>query len=233
MRDKLTIVIPCLNEFDNIGNLLTDLNKCHDIDSVRVYVADAGSTDGTREMIRLVHDVWHKLDLRLIEGGRVSRGRNAGLELCETPWVLFIDADVRLSNRGQVKETLELLEAGNLLVGAPLRSRSGTKSDRVYRLFNNINDMMNRVKVFSVGSWFATSTEVIRKHGGWDEEVQQCEDWLLSKKYPYSKYKKTKSAILVDDRRFKKIGYFGMLKLMLLTLLLGKRYMKKDIGYWS
>jgi glycosyltransferase involved in cell wall biosynthesis len=233
MKDKLTIVIPCLNEFENIGNLLTDLNESTGIDGVKVYVADAGSTDGTQQTIKYMSDIWYKLDIELIKGGRVSRGRNAGLELCDTPWVLFIDADVRLSNNYQVKETLDLLESGALLVGAPLRSRSGTKSDRVYRLFNWFNNAMNRIRPFAVGSWFATDAELIRSYGGWDEEVLQCEDWLLSKNYPSSKYKKTKSEIIIDDRRFKKMGYFGMLKLMLLSFVLGRKYMKKDIGYWN
>jgi len=87
----LTIVIPCKNEEDYIPHLLDNLQSQKGIEQVKIYIADA-STDNTRNKI-----VEHtgSLDVTIIQGGPVSKAKNNGAQLAETPYLLFIDADVR------------------------------------------------------------------------------------------------------------------------------------------
>jgi glycosyltransferase involved in cell wall biosynthesis len=73
--------------------------------STRVYLADAGSTDGTAE-IALGFTKW--LDLQVIPGGLPAVGRNAGARRASTPYVLFIDADIEVTDRTLVRRALKL-----------------------------------------------------------------------------------------------------------------------------
>ncbi|MGW8265106.1 MAG: TIGR04283 family arsenosugar biosynthesis glycosyltransferase [Longimicrobiales bacterium] len=93
----LGIVIPTLNEEGTLPRLLEDLRGLtvpH-----RVVVADGGSRDGTRQA---------GLDrgARIVEAQR-GRGRqmNTGAAVLDTPWLLFLHADVRVP-----EETLRALE---------------------------------------------------------------------------------------------------------------------------
>ena len=48
-----------------------------------------------------------------------------------------------------------------------------------------------------------------------DEQVTTSEDYLLSKKYSKNKFHISKKYYGQDNRRFKKMGYFKMIKLLL------------------
>ena len=88
---RLGVVIPTLNEAKRLPALLADLR--HLPVPHRVVVVDGGSEDGTTGVARR-------------EGAlvrRAPRGRaaqlNAGARTLETPWLLFLHADVRLPPR--------------------------------------------------------------------------------------------------------------------------------------
>src|SRR5246500_2235171 len=88
---ELTIVIPAKNEAKLIPNLLTSLTKqdYSKMSSTRVLVADANSTDATREIVLGFRD---RLNVAVIPGGMPSVGRNQGASQADTPYVLFLDA---------------------------------------------------------------------------------------------------------------------------------------------
>lgn len=234
-KDKLTIVIPALNEINHISGLLTDVVRQVGSRGIRVIVADGGSTDGTREEVLRLAEVY-KLDieLELIQGGTVSEGRNRGLELVTTNYVLFLDADVTLPSPNTLEAVVKGLKK-NWLVTARLRSRSGFPSNIIYRSYNLVMQIVANWRPFAVGSFFGTRTCVIRRKGGFREDVVHSEDWLLSGLYPTIKFAFLSKKILavVDDRRFKRMGYLGMAKCLWRSLRYGESYMVKDNGYWS
>lgn len=94
----LGVVIPTLNEEDALPRLLEDLRNLtipH-----RIVVADGGSTDRTRQ-------VGVDRGARVVEAGR-GRGRqlNRGAAALDTPWVLFLHADIRIP--GEALRALEI-----------------------------------------------------------------------------------------------------------------------------
>ena len=90
LEDNITIVIPCKNEENYIFHLLEHLRiQC--IGNTRIIIADA-STDNTREIIQ---NHKGKLNVEIIDGGPVSTAKNNGAKLVKTPYILFIDSDVR------------------------------------------------------------------------------------------------------------------------------------------
>src|SRR5215467_12996300 len=76
-QQRLTIVIPAKNESRLLPSLLESL--CRQdypfMHSVKVLVADAGSTDGTQQLALSFSD---RIDVEVIPGGLPSVGRNAG-----------------------------------------------------------------------------------------------------------------------------------------------------------
>ena len=71
--------------------------------------------------------------------------------------------------------------------------------------------------------------------GGFDETLHQSEDYFFSENIEKKDFKILNSYVGQDDRRFKKIGYFGMVKLLITNFLnIGdKNHFKKNIGYWD
>ena len=68
LKELLTIVVPSKNEEGYIGNLLQSLSEQWYIEGVQIYVADAQSTDRTREIVNSYKD---RLNVDVIEGGTV------------------------------------------------------------------------------------------------------------------------------------------------------------------
>lgn len=233
LQTYITVVIPAFNEENYIGGLLSDLSMQMYAHGMKVIVADGGSSDNTVSICKEAALKYaDHLEIVVVKGGTVTQGRNAGLKLTKTDYVLFIDADVRLSNPFQVFNVWYQL-GSHKLVGAKLKSNKGFPSNLVYGLFNLVNAQMSRKKPFAIGSFFGTHTKVIRKKGRWDETLIHGEDWVLSRTYKAKEFSFCSYPIYVDDRRFKKTGYFGMLKLMLVSAWKGPDYMRQDHGYWK
>jgi len=115
MKDLLTIIIPCKNEENYLPNLLNDLSKQYQIQDVEIIVADANSTDNTLKNIEEYKNI---LNLKIIPGGNVSVGRNNGAAISKTPYILFLDADVRFFNKKAIYESFQIMLKENLdLVG--------------------------------------------------------------------------------------------------------------------
>ena len=105
----LTIVIPAKNEAKLIPRLLESLAKqdYSKMSSTRVLVADAHSTDGTPEIVMSFRD---RLNVQVIAGGMPSVGRNRGAARADTPYILFLDADIELASASLIRRVMERAE---------------------------------------------------------------------------------------------------------------------------
>ena len=237
LSKQLTIVIPTYNEERYISNTLTSIYTQHDVKGLRVIVSDGYSTDKTREIVLELKELYkNKLNIELIDGGRVSLGRNNGAKLVTTKYVLFLDGDGPLLDPTNLthninlmnKRRLDLLTSEVKSVGEDIRTRIG------FMLFNMMNKFISIKTPFAVGGYFMSRTDKFMEHGMFDETLNNSEDYWLSKKYNPKKFKISKMKYGQDDRRFKKMGYIGMLKLILSNYF--KRndieHFKQDVGYW-
>src|SRR5882672_2489629 len=104
--NELTIVISAKNEAKLIPRLLTSLmNQDYSkMPSTRVLVADANSTDGTPEIVMSFREC---LNVGVIRGGMPSYGRNQGAAQADTPYVLFMDADIDLADTSLIRHCME------------------------------------------------------------------------------------------------------------------------------
>ena len=225
ISDKITIVVPCKNEENYIHHLL-DALRSQNIGNTRVIIADC-STDNTRKVIQ---DNSTQLNIEIIEGGPVSTAKNNGARLVTTPYILFIDADVRFFKNNVIQDAVEVIESKNLdLVG--LNIKCYDKDPRAmlgFTLFNTINHALKYFSPFAVGAFMLTRRDKFEEYGGFPEQFATSEDYFLSRKYSPKKFKIVKHHFGQDSRRFKKMGYFGMGKYLIQNFI--NRNNKK---YWD
>jgi glycosyltransferase involved in cell wall biosynthesis len=207
IEDKVTIVVPCKNEEDYIFHLLEHL-KLQNIGNTRVIIADA-STDTTRDVINANKD---NLNVEVIQGGPVSTAKNNGAKLVTTPYILFIDSDVRFFNSSVINDCVNTIQNENLdLIGLRIKCYDDDIRAKVgFAIFNIINNLMKHWSPFAVGAFMLTRTDKFWEYGGFGKKYATSEDFFLSKKYDVRKFKLMNHYFGQDSRRFKKMGYFGM-----------------------
>jgi glycosyltransferase involved in cell wall biosynthesis len=89
------IVIPALNEADNLGALLDDC-RAQALPASEVVVIDAGSTDGTGDLLAERAGEWPSLRVVTAPGANPSAARNAGINAARSPIVATVDAGSRI-----------------------------------------------------------------------------------------------------------------------------------------
>ena len=207
LSDKITIVVPCKNEEMYIAWLLLHLRN-QMIGDTRIIIADC-STDNTREVIIANKG---RLNIEIIDGGPVSYAKNQGAKLVTTPYILFIDADVRFFNVNTIRDAVVELESNDLdLIGLNVKCYDGDLRAKVgFTIFNFVNNILKYFSPFAVGAFMLTRRDRFEQFGGFPEKFSTSEDYFLSRMYSPSKFKILKHHLGQDSRRFKKMGYFGM-----------------------
>lgn len=202
--------------------------------SVKVLVADAGSTDGTQQRALSFAD---RLDVEVIPGGLPSVGRNKGAQRAETPYVLFIDADMELKDRTLLRRAMELIERRKLhCVTTNIWCSNGKTRDHILYLGNNIAQYGSfLVAPFSTGMFMLFEKTVFDRLGGFHEGAMYAEDYLLSKKVANRKFGIVSGCIHTTNRRFRNMGHFKIIRMFLKTMLntWNDNYFLRDHGYWK
>ena len=212
LSDKITIVVPCKNEENYIHHLLDSL-RSQNIGDTRIIIADC-STDNTRQVIK---DNSYSLNVEIIKGGPVSEAKNNGAYLTKTPYILFIDADVRFFKDTVIRDAVNEIVTKNLdLVGLNIKSYDKDLRAMIgFTAFNLINHALKYFSPFAVGAFMLTRRDKFEEFGGFPEKFATSEDYFLSRKYSTKKFKIVKHHFGQDSRRFKKMGYFGMGKYLI------------------
>jgi glycosyltransferase involved in cell wall biosynthesis len=224
LSEKITVVVPCKNEQGYIAHLLRALRAQH-LGNTRVIIADC-STDRTREVIAAEGA---GLNIEVIAGGPVSVAKNRGAQLVTTPYILFIDADVRFFKPSVILTAVECLERDNLdLIGLRVRSYDRNPLAHLgFAMFNVVNSILKRRTPFAVGAFMLTRRDKFWEYGGFSETLSTSEDFFLSRQYHTSKFALLNEHFGQDSRRFKKMGYFGMAKYLI------QNYINRDNPeYW-
>lgn len=200
----------------------------------KVYIADAGSTDGTQELALSYGD---RLNIEVVAGGLPSVGRNAGANLANSKYVLFIDADMELRDAGLIRRAVQLAEKRSLhCVTTNIWCSNGNLRDRILYVGNNLVQYGSvLVKPFSTGMFMLFDREVFRHLGGFHEKALYAEDYLLSKKVGNRRFGIVSSSIYTTNRRFKNMGHFTILRMFMKTALntWNDNYFLQDQHYWS
>lgn len=234
-REQLTIVIPAKNELRLLPKLLESL--CRQdyplMKFTKVFMADAGSTDGTPE---LAMTFARQLNIEVIAGGLPSVGRNAGARRAQSKYVLFIDADMELKDPTLLRRAMELAERRKLhCVTTNIWCSNGTLRDHVLYLGNNLAQYGSvLVRPFSTGMFMLFERAAFERLGGFHEGALYAEDYLLSKKVANWRFGIVTGRIHTTNRRFRNMGHFKIVGMFLKTMFntWNEDYFLRDHGYW-
>lgn len=232
---ELTIVIPAKNEAKLIPRLLTSLTM-QDYSKMRitpVLVADANSADRTPEIVRSFGD---RLVVDVIAGGMPAVGRNRGAALAKTPYVLFLDADIELAEPWLLRRCLEKMQEKQLHLATTNILCRGNFVDKVLYWGSDFFQYLSCVyKPFATGMFMMFERERFQELGGFHEEAQFAEDYLLSQKVARRKFAIVRGGVFTTNRRFQKMGHLRVFSLFFRTALNthNERFYLRDHKYWA
>lgn len=236
MQKFLTIVIPCKNEEKYIARTLYAIMTQKDIGKTKIIIADAGSTDKTIDIVNKLKDKF-ELNLDIVIGGLPAVGRNLGAKLAETPYILFLDADVTFTKSNAIKKALRALTSHQYDMVSTTPVYFGERDLRASFMFwinKWITRAMSYTSPFAIGGFTMVYKGLFNKLGGYNEEVTQSEDWLFSKQVDPKRFKLIPNLMTQDNRRFKKYGYWSMVMLIWKNWLNRNNieYFKQDHKYF-
>jgi glycosyltransferase involved in cell wall biosynthesis len=233
--NELTIVIPAKNEARLLPSLLLSLatQDYSKMPSTRVLVADANSTDGTPEIALAFRD---RLNLSVIPGGVPAVGRNRGAALADTAYVLFLDADIEMAHPSLIRRAVELAQHKQLhCVTTNIVCREGTWFDKMLYACNDCFQYLSRLhKPFATGMFMLFDRKKFQELGGFHEQAQFAEDYLLSKQVARGKFGIVRGGVYTTNRRFQKMGRFRVARLFLKTAMnsWNEKFFLRDHQYW-
>ena len=202
--------------------------------STRVLVADAHSTDRTAEIVLGYRD---RLKVSVIPGGMPSVGRNQGVALASTRFVLFLDADIELAHPSVVRRAVELAERKNLhCVTTNIICRGGNWGDKLLYFGNDLFQYLSQLhRPFATGMFMLFDTAQFRTLGGFDEHIHFAEDYMLTQQVRRSRFGIVRGGVYTTNRRFQNMGHFRVARLFVKTAFnyWNPGYFLRDHKYWQ
>ena len=234
LTDNITVVIPSYNEESYIYETLHSISKQIGFNKkIRVIIADANSTDNTLEEITKSNIDFKNLQIEVIEGGPVGVARNRGAKLVNTPYVLFMDADSILMEDDILWRVNNIKEKYDIISCKQKSTTDSLLPKITWKIFEFTRKIMS--ETFCTGCFFFISKKKFDELGGFDETLNNSEDFWLSRKVKKKKFKIINRYVGQDERRFQKMGYFKFLKILILNYWHKNNieWFKKDVGYWE
>ncbi|NPV92768.1 MAG: glycosyltransferase family 2 protein [Firmicutes bacterium] len=207
-RNKISVIVPTLNEEANLGRLLERLAG---EEGLEVIVSDGGSTDRTGEIAR-------EWGVTLVNGP-AGRGRqlNQGIEASSAEILLFLHADSDWE-KGLFDEVRQAVTDDQAWGCCTLRFSENTLFFRLVAAGSNL-----RVRLFSScygDQGIYCSRRLLAQAGGFPE-TPFMEDLILSSRLRrISRAGRLKSVMVTSTRRFRKHGPLRtLLKMQTVKLL--------------
>lgn len=223
----LSVIIPCLNEEENIGTLLQELFDQRFSSAMEILIVDGKSNDLTRKIV-IDYIKRHKkksFSIRLLSSKvrNVSYQRNLGAKKADYERLLFLDADVLLPP-DFLKKTLDEINKRRLdLAGCYLQPKSDKIIDKAYHGVMNLFLKASQFLFPHMPGFCIFSTKTAHKRiTGFDKTIKLAEDidYLKRAKSAGFRFRMLKSKrIICSVRRFEKEGYvFTALKYFLVPI---------------
>ncbi len=202
--------------------------------STRVLVADANSTDGTPEIVMSFRD---RLNVSVIRGGMPSIGRNHGAGLADTPYILFLDADIELADRSLIRRCVRKAQKQQLhCMTTNVICRDGNWVDKAFYAVNDIFQYLSYLhRPFATGMFMLFDRKKFWELGGFHEQILFAEDYRLSQQVERSRFAIVRGGVYTTNRRFKRMGHLraGWLFLKTAVNYWNEKHFLRDHKYWA
>lgn len=180
----VTIVVPVLNREVIVERCLASIES-QDIRPLKVVLVDNGSTDGSLSKL----ESWARrvksedIEARVItepERG-AAKARNAGLEMVETPWVMFFDSDDELRTdhlRRLVGAMRECPDANLIGWDVVLHFPDGRRRLKYFPERHLYRNVLFAGKMSTQS--YAVETRLVKEAGGWNNRLGCWDDIELA-----------------------------------------------------
>jgi succinoglycan biosynthesis protein ExoA len=231
-RPLISVILPVRNEARSLSALLTSLTQQNfPARDFEIIVADGGSTDNTRDLVRQFAS-HSPMTVKLIDnpGIRSGPGRNAGLHAARGKFILFIDGHCHIPSNDLLRDTASIFEdthADCLCRPQPLLAPTSSSfgaavaTVRASALGHGrdslIYDMTVSGFVDPASSGAAYRHSVFTAIGNYDERFDACEDVELNtrvRKSGMKSYTDPRLAVFYEPRTnllslFKQMTRYG------------------------
>jgi glycosyltransferase involved in cell wall biosynthesis len=176
-----TIVIPTLNEEKRLPELLTSLSD-QVFRQFEVIIVDATSQDKTVEVARSFAKSVPRLKWVVSDKKNLSYQRNLGAKKAQSPFLVFLDADVKVSGT-YLKTAFDYISKSNATVVTSM-----VKGDIETAVYKTLVYIANKVmqlltltpKQFACGAYLIVSRDKFFLIGGFREDLLMSEDHDLT-----------------------------------------------------
>jgi len=214
----LTIIIPTLNEADNLPALLDDLKKQQNI-SLEIIIGDGGSSDATRSVAEAYGTGFVTT--------RVGRGAqmNAGAERASGDYILFLHADTRIDDpcllSNAVRAVLSERCGDDVVAGHfSLRFMRSTKRNAMAYRYIEEKSAFNRINTTNGDQGLLLAKGFFRQLGGFDESMPFLEDQRIAEKIrAQGKLMTLPGGLKTSARRFEAEGFHR--RYILMSMMMG------------
>jgi len=195
---KVSVVIPCHNEEENIGKCIDSVFACR-YQEVEIIVVDDGSTDRTPEMCKPYMDENLIKYFKRSERGGPAKAINAGAKAASGALIAVLNAD-SLAPYDWIRKAAEhfLSDGGVIAVGGPLKSSTKTYwavcGEKLDQLLLDRRLMVSPL----LGTNMFVRSDVLRALGFFNASLGVGEDFDLSLRL--SNYSKRTGGRIVFDR---------------------------------
>jgi rSAM/selenodomain-associated transferase 2 len=203
--NKITIIIPVLNDVEALKTLLPQLQQCRE-QGHELLLVDGGSSDGSIPLSR------NQVDRILMTG--VGRGRqmNLGAENASHNILLFLHADSRISEKGFAQLLAAMSDPENHWGRFDVQLDHSGVSYRVIAAMMNLRSRLSGVSTGDQGMFVRSG--LFHRVGGF-QSIPLMEDVALSKTLrKYSRPVCLSSKLITSARRWQQQGIMKTVLLM-------------------
>lgn len=225
-----SIIIPTYNEEEYLPVLLDSIKE-QDFDDYEVIVADANSTDRTREIAE-------EYGCIVVDGGLPAVGRNNGANVAKGDILLFLDSDLQLTE-DYLRDVLYEFQMERLGIAiTQMLPMSNKVQDKLFHDFANYFMIgVEKIKPHGAGCYGIIAKRSLHEEcGGFDESLNFGEDTdyieRLAKKAPFRVLRNAK--IGVSTRRLEEEGIETLIQQYgksTINDFLGKRTDAEELNY--
>ena len=194
---RISIIIPTLNESNNLPLLLSDLSEINNISEI--LIIDSTSTDKTKDIALINGTKFYKLN-------KNNRGLqlNYGAEKAKGEWLLFIHADSRLKFNWSIKVMDISKRDSNFIYYFKFKVNNKIFTFRFLEFFVNLRCFLFKTPYGDQG--LLISKENFKTYGGY-KTIPLMEDFDFISRINKKKLRSLKTPIFTSSRKWDKVNF--------------------------
>lgn len=204
--NRVSVIIPSLNEEGYIESILSDLAKQTHAPH-EVIVIDAGSQDKTQNIVKGFQNVRLIIDEPPVGNQRTKGGKESTSDI-----LIFLDSDTHIEEDFIEHVTQEFISKNYDLAWPWYVPYKSTKTiTGTYYAIDGLMYIFQKLTPSGAGSCIIVTREAFDSAGGFEPQYKFDDIVFIRKAAKKRKFGMLKEKVYVSDRRFKKYGTIRMI----------------------